>query len=411
MITLACFRVNMLRVFLICCTVVLSSTNSYSQSGVGQTTAAPEKKWFEKINLRGYTQIRYNRLLETNSQLKCEQCDRSIGDNGGFFVRRARLIFSGQVSDNLFIYIQPDFATTSGDLHFAQLRDAYFDFSIDSLREFRFRFGQSKVPFGFENLQSSQNRLPLDRSDATNSAVPNERDLGVFFYWSSAHVRKLHSDLVNKGLKGSGDYGTLAIGVHNGQTMNKAEANNASHFVVRGTYPIEVGDQVIEPGLQAYHGRINLLSTTAGVQKSADYLDERVAASIAIAPKPIGFMAEYNWGHGPRFMPAKDTTEKNRVEGSTLEGGFALLYGKIDIGSQHILPFARAQYYKGGKKQELDARYYDMRELEVGVEWQLNSTVEFTASYAISERNTMDAAKPANNQSGNFLRLQAQFSY
>jgi hypothetical protein len=40
------------------------------------------------------------------------------------------------------------------------------------------------VPYGFENLQSSQNRLALDRSDALNSAVKDERDLGAFYYYT-----------------------------------------------------------------------------------------------------------------------------------------------------------------------------------------------------------------------------------
>ena len=43
------------------------------------------KKWYESISIRGYAQFRYNRLLETNSKLGCEQCDRSWGNNGGFF--------------------------------------------------------------------------------------------------------------------------------------------------------------------------------------------------------------------------------------------------------------------------------------------------------------------------------------
>ena len=44
------------------------------------------KKWYESISIRGYAQFRYNRLLETNSKLGCEQCDRSWGNNGGFFL-------------------------------------------------------------------------------------------------------------------------------------------------------------------------------------------------------------------------------------------------------------------------------------------------------------------------------------
>ena len=71
------------------------------------------KKWFETISLRGYAQARYNRLLETNPNLKCEQCDRSWGKDGGFFIRRMRLIFSGQVGKRVYFYVQPDLASNA----------------------------------------------------------------------------------------------------------------------------------------------------------------------------------------------------------------------------------------------------------------------------------------------------------
>ncbi len=186
------------------------TTEKQNQKVVPPSTTTP-KKWYDNFSIRGYAQIRYNRLLETNPNLKCEQCDRSIGDKGGFFIRRTRIIFSGQVSKNIYLYIQPDFASSASTtgLHFAQLRDAYFDVGLDNKNEFRFRIGQSKVPFGFENMQSSQNRLPLDRNDALNSAVSNERDLGVVFMYAPVKIRKLFSSVVADGLKGTGDYGVF----------------------------------------------------------------------------------------------------------------------------------------------------------------------------------------------------------
>lgn len=36
-----------------------------------------QKSWFENIQLRGYAQLRYNGLLESNPNLKCDQCDKS----------------------------------------------------------------------------------------------------------------------------------------------------------------------------------------------------------------------------------------------------------------------------------------------------------------------------------------------
>ena len=181
----------------------------------------PAKKWFDRINIRGYAQVRYNRLLETNPNLGCEQCDKSWGKDGGFFFRRIRVIFYGQVHPRVYFYIQPDFASSVGDnLQIGQIRDAYFDVGLDKRNEFRLRFGQSKVPYGFENMQSSQNRLPLDRADGTNSALKNERDVGVFFYWAPKKVRERFSMLVRDGFKGSGDYGVFGIGAYAGQTAN-----------------------------------------------------------------------------------------------------------------------------------------------------------------------------------------------
>src|SRR5688500_34114 len=105
------------------------------------------KKWYETFSIRGYIQARYNRLLETNPDLKCEQCDKSWGTNGGFFLRRVRIIFYGQIGKRVYYYIQPDFASSASStgLNFGQLRDAYFDLGLDNDNEFRIRLGQSKV--------------------------------------------------------------------------------------------------------------------------------------------------------------------------------------------------------------------------------------------------------------------------
>ncbi|WP_317170501.1 porin [Hymenobacter terrestris] len=207
--------------------------------------------------MRGYVQARYNRLLETNPDLSCEQCDKSWGRNGGISLRRIRIIFFGQLHERVYFYIQPDFASTlsgSSSLNATLLRDAYMDIGLDKASQFRVWLGHSKIPFGFENMQSSQNRLPLDRNDGINSAFANERDLGAFLYWAPTAVRKRFSRLVKEGLKGSGDYGVVGLGVFNGQTANRPELNNQRHVVARVTYPLEIGQHIIEPGLQAYSG-------------------------------------------------------------------------------------------------------------------------------------------------------------
>ncbi len=318
--------------------------------------------------------------------------------------------FSGNVHDRVYIYIQPDLASSAGTSNnFAQLRDAYFDLSLDNKKEFRFRVGQSKVPFGFENLQSSQNRLPLDRDDAINSAFSNERDLGVFFYWAPEKTRKLFASLVADGLKGSGDYGVFGIGAFNGQTANKNDVNHDPHYVARLSYPLEIKGQIIEASFQGYKGVHVVESKTAGVKsknKENLYVDERVAASFILYPKPFGIQAEYNWGRGPEYNPATGTIETQDLRGGYITASYMLKFKK-----QLIIPFVRGQYYDGGKKHEVDARSYTVTEYEVGFEWQPIRNFELVAMYTMSERRFEDHALKFNRQQGNLLRLQAQFNF
>ena len=392
----------------------LQSQDSIPKTIVSELPKVEEKKahWSDKITIRGYTQVRNNRLFESNSDLVSEQGDKSIGNKQGFFIRRMRIIFFGQLSDNVYFYIQPDFASSasSTSLHFAQLRDAYFDVSLDKKREFRFRIGQSKVPYGFENLQSSQNRLPFDRNDALNSAVSNERDLGVFFMYCPKKVRELYSSFVNDGLKGSGDYGIFSFGLYNGQVANKPELNNNSHIVSRLTYPIKLGNQIIEPGIQAYSGMWVMpkdqITSTTKVVKSYEYLDQRYAASLVLYPKPFGIQAEYTIGKGPEYDAGKDS-----ILTKDLKGGYVTLSYIIKIKKHIIIPFVRASTYQGGKKHELDARSYRVDEIEGGIEYQPFKNFEFTAAYLYSDRTTSDRTKENNYQFGSLLRLQAQLNF
>lgn len=367
-------------------------------------------KWYDKIQLRGYAQVRYNGLLQTNEDLECEQCDKSWGGDNDFFIRRMRLIFYGQLSPRVYFYVQPDFASSSSTtaLHFGQLRDAYFDVGIDKTSQFRFRIGQSKVPYGFENMQSSQNRLPLDRADALNSAVSNERDLGVFFYWAPTSKRKLFSSLVSSGLKGSGDYGVLGLGVYNGQTANRPELNSNKHIVTRVSYPFELKKQIVELGMQAYTGKVTLVSTSSGVNYALDklYDDKRVAGTFVLYPKPFGILAEYTIGKGPQFDKTLDSITTQR-----LHGGYVTASYLLNFKNNVLIPFVRYQVYQGGKKHELDARSYNVEDLEIGVEWQMSRYFELVMMYTMSSRRFEDFANQDNYQRGNLLRIQAQVNF
>jgi hypothetical protein len=65
-------------------------------------------------------------------------------------------------------------------------------------------------------------------------------------------------------------------------------------------------------------------------------------------PKPFGVQAEYNIGKGPRYNKLT-----NSVDVSNLEGGYVTLNYKWNLPKNQLLyPFAKFQYYDGGKKFE-----------------------------------------------------------
>jgi hypothetical protein len=371
--------------------------------------------WYEKINLRGYSQFRYNRLpsLRVNDDLINRQGDRSIGRNGGFLIRRARLILFGDVHERVGIYLQPDFASSIGDQGgVAILRDWYADIFFDKEKQFRVRVGQSKVPYGFENLQSSQNRLPLDRNDALNSAVKDERDLGAFFYWSPPKYRRWFKQLVDDGLKGSGDYGIVGVGVSNGQTAN-SPTDNQPHVIGRVALPFKIGDQFFEVGGGGYYGkytlnvqnRSDLAYTIAGGDN--EIVDTRAFATVVVYPQPLGFTAEYTVGRGPQ----QGRNTPTLIDSLWLHGGYAQLHYKIDnpLGMVALIPFARGTYYDGGKKFVTNAPHYEVKELELGLEAQIHKALEVVLAYDITER-TSDAF-PHATQFGHVTRVQVQVNY
>lgn len=369
----------------------------------------PARPWYERITLRGYTQIRYNRLLETNEDLTCPQCDRSIGRNGGISIRRARLALSGDLGDRASFLIQPDMAAdAAGATLYLQIRDLYVDVYLDRDRASRLRLGQTKVPYGFENVQSSSNRAPLDRDDALNSGAPNERDIGVYYLWTPRRARATYRMLTDSGYKGSGDYGVFAFGGYNGQSANRPEANNSLHGLARLSYPFMLPNgQIVELMASGYTGKFAVTTRTAGVTGPADFDDRRVAGSLIWYPRPIGLAAEWTTGEGPEFNPAA-----GRIDVQDLSGGYAMLIARLrGPGGHQWYPFVRWQRYDGGKKHEQDARSYDVKELEIGTEWSPVRALELTVQYTISDRRYEDAGTIGNRQEGRLLRLQLQVNY
>ena len=393
-----------------------------------------KKAWYERLNMRGYTQFRINQSMfeDDDSAPAQHPGDRSVGDNQSFLIRRARLIIFGDVSEHMYVYLQPDFASNvpgSPDAnHFAQIRDWYADCYVDTDQVHRFRVGQSKVPYGWENMQSSSNRIPLDRNDALNSAVRNERDLGVFYYYTPDYAQEFFKDVLEKGLKGSGNYGLFAFGTYNGQGGSFFEQNDNLHIVSRLTIPWQFDNgQYAEASLQGYTGKYVVLSSPipplgvppavrpANTLETGDtqgIRDERVAGSLIWYPQPWGFQCEWTVGRGPGLNDAQTAVEER-----PLYGGYAQTMYKYDhpcYGT--FFPYFRFQYFKGGYKPERNAPYSYVNEYDFGVEWEMNKQMELTAEYVITDRTNTTAMNIPGVSSyrqydAHLLRFQFQFNY
>lgn len=386
-----------------------------------------KKNWFDRLSIRGYAQFRYNELLwqAPDSAPLHHVGDSSIADNQTFLIRRARIILSGDVSDYMYVYIQPDFAASvpgSPDSNqFTQLRDCYGDLYFDSEKIHRLRIGQSKVPYGWENLQSSSNRIALDRNDGLNSSVRNERDLGLFYYYTPEFAQDLFKYVLDEGLKGSGNYGMFGFGAYNGQGGSFREQNDRMHLVSRLTVPFQLpSSQVVEMSIQGYTGEYVVLTSpirpngvgppVAPAVDRGGYLDQRVAGTFVWYPQPIGFQTEWNVGRGPALNEAQTAV----IERS-LYGGYAMMLYRAETACLGTMfPYVKWNYYKGGYKSERNAPFSLIDEWEVGLEWQFNPQMELTTQFTFTDRtNTVAQATGASygQFDGTLLRLQFQMNY
>ncbi|HEY6965220.1 MAG TPA: porin [Erythrobacter sp.] len=395
----------------------------------GELAAAPApakpkpKAWYEKLRLRGYTQMRFSQIVSGDAEAPAGISRlRAIGDGdirpgSNFSFRRIRMVLQGDLNDHVSLYFQPDFAAAVSNQSVGErregsvsLRDMYADVFPFEDKSFRIRLGQSKIPYGWENMQSSSNRLALDRTDAINSAAPGERDIGVVAYYTPHHVQAIWDRLSKDGQKLFGNYGAFGLGVFNGQGTNRTEVNDNAMIVGLATWPFELDGlgldgQVFEIGGSFVRNKYRPEIRTGGVSPIS-YKDDRVAVHAILYPQPFGVQAEWNWGTGPEFVPSR-----GRIEERPLDGGYVQLMGKIDdspLGP--FYPFARWQYYRGGFKGAINSPRLETEELELGFEFQLDPALEITTTYGFAKRKEADERRFGQAE-GQILRIQAQWNY
>lgn len=396
------------------------------RSVVAEFTGSP--RWYERMTMYGYGMMRYNNA--SNGRLRTYQ-DGSVGSANdgaqpGFFFRRIRWVVTGQVSDHVSVFIQPDMAsgsTASGfaNTHVMSMRDAFGDWNFDKEKEHRLRVGLQRVPCSFDNWQASRVRMAIDRADATNSCANSERDMGLAYMWTPKVAQQRYKQMLDY-MYGPGDYGVFHIAVYNGQGLNQAETNNDKHVGLRLSWPWELpGGYLMETGMNAMRGQFSVNKGTAAAgttiystfdsgHGSGKYLDERLNFYMYFPPQPFGFITEYTFGRGPQ-RGGNGVISESALYGGYVQGHYQWKYS--DVGLANI--YTRYQEYHGGIKFQTGAPDGTMKELETGIAWQPDPQWEFTVAYTFTQRNnlyngTVGTATVPGQQleaNGNLLRFQA----
>ena len=416
-------------------------------AAVAKLAAGPrEIPWYEKLSIDGYTQFRQTEQMnEKAKQTGALPADRSVGVDESFVIRRGRFKISGDFG-RLFMYSQLDFAASTGATRLAlQARDLYADIALDEAKEHRIRAGLSKVPYGWVNLQSSQNRIAMERPESLNSAVEGERDQGLYYMYASKASRDLFKLLVKEGYKGSGDYGVFTVGAYSGAGLNVSDNNGEVHGIMRLSYPwVAASGQMYEAGIGAYAGRFkvtraaaagpvgtpttttvrdtngnavgtfttpsstSLFPTVTTRDDTDGFKDRRAAATFIMYPQPWGIEAEWTTGHGPQL-----NHERNAITTQSLQGGYIMVNYRHKYGEQsEFLPFVRWNYFDGARKFANNAPKLCVNEIDIGFEWQWRKEVELQLQYTLSdERSNTSTSNPTVISGSRRLALQLQFNY
>lgn len=229
-----------------------------------------------KLNMSGRLQFRY------------DFDDRDKGeDTSSFFIRRARLAWSGHTfSPNIKYKLETDFGKGS-DFH---LLDYYFD--MTHIPYMNIQFGQYKAPFNRQRMTSSGSLQLIERSMA-NEVFNLDRQIGV----------TLHSELFDKKFE-------YALGIYNGSSVEGVKAssgknvkendNNKHLFLLRtaynpfGEFGYKEGDLEYSEKLKAtIGGAVGFSSDEIEVGGSKEDVDTtRLVGELGLKYRGFSFLTE-----------------------------------------------------------------------------------------------------------------------
>jgi hypothetical protein len=125
-------------------------------------------------------------------------------------------------------------------------------------------------------------------------------------------------------------------------------------------------------------------------------------------PQPIGVELEWNVGKGPEL-----SADFRQIESKFLHGGYAQLnFRRARPGSATVFPFARWNYFDGGRKFGRNAPKSLVNELDIGVEVSPWPEVEITPLFTHTFQRTRTGSFPYDlTTDANRVGFQVQWNY
>ncbi|MFQ5808763.1 MAG: porin [Armatimonadota bacterium] len=361
-----------------------------------KVTPAPKKAWSDTTKVGGYLQFRWNDHPDKASSLGKPDND--------FQVRRARIKVEAKPTDRLKGTLQIDLPVGDGVV---DVKDAYGEYYLGDAKETRVRFGQAKVPFGFQIPQSSSRRLTMERTDL-KVMTPGERDQGAWLMYTPKKLHDRFNELKSHHL-GTGDFGFLTAGIFNGQGFNSSEANDSKHFVFRADYPFECGSgRMGQAGVSILTGdyvtgnaEATANSTTATVPAAA--IDEHALNfHFYLPPDPWGVQFEYLTGESAALFTPDALDPNTWFVG---QADVDAWYGQFHVkAGEDGTAFVRFDEFDGFKKNglgELPSRN-DIERWSFGYAHDIDSKTELTVQFDSLEKNGKD---------DDFFGVQMQYKY
>jgi len=343
-------------------------------SGVDAKLAGLEKKWaatqktldpFAKLKLSGYVQGRYEFHQDSNESLTADGAGQATSQ---FLVRRARLkvAYAGEMSE----YVLQFDATPGG----VGLRDAEATFVEPwTPLGLRLTVGQYKWPFGFEVIQSSQQREMPERALVIRTLFPGERDRGVR-------------------VAGKWEFLRYAAAVMNGEGTDSKFAGRDSSDHKDAVGRLGVDFETVVGGVSGYYGKSRV------VDQKADPIKEIAGTFKDRAKTRYGADLQLNLG----LLPIGATVLRGEyIMGENAGKDVAGWYGFL---RQDVAPavalYARVDNYD----PDVDAKDDPTLTAGGGVQWMPSKHVRLNATY---ERPT----KQTSDKKDDTLTLQVQASF